>query len=805
MKKEIHSVLIDGLVLLSIDSAFSYSGIHIKLQDHSSPQSHVQDMGRVNQVTMYRMWRRKFISLVAFMCLPAMAIAQIDASATAQRRSEERLTFQTGQPWTPRTNLNADVAMVYGIGPLVSTKIETWVQRGYIPSVMTGVAWGSYQDYLDGRFDGTNHRDQAQKDANGKEVLHGGNKDIPYMSPGASYGTYLSQGVQRGLDAGATSIYLEEPEFWARSGWEENFKREWRSYYGEDWQPPNSSPDAQYRASKLKYYLYRRSLSQVFDFVKQYGEEHHRKIPCYVATHSLINYANWAIVSPESSLLGVGADGYIAQVWTGTARTPNYYEGVLKERTFETAFLEYGSMQNLVRTSGRRMWYLNDPIEDNPNHDWNDYRENWENTLTASLLQPDVWSYEIMPWPERIFNGQHPIRQTLTATTPFDPLKHPVSGAGAKGPGSEATVQKIGIPAAYASELQDVITALGDMKQSHVQWERAGTQGVGVLISDTMMFQRAAPSPSDAVLGSFFGLALPLLKHGVPVEPVQIENSTTPESLDRYKLLILTYEGQKPPTPLFHDVLAVWVRKGGILVAIDNDDDPYNKVREWWNTSPNSFKTPREHLFSELHIPEDAAGLYRVGRGVVLSERESPAASTYSKAGADKIRGYVRQAARAGHLKWSETNALVLRRGPYVVAAGLDESLSGATPYTLHGKFINLFDPALPVLHQVTVGPNSRFFLVDLNALSKSEEPIIVAASCRIRSQQNPPHQFTFSADGIAETEAFVRIATGRTVSRVMVNGVRLSPLSYRQEDGTVRIEFPNSIDSVQVEVDFQS
>src|SRR5436309_15261392 len=67
-------------------------------------------------------------------------------------------------------------------------------------------------------------------------------------------------------------------------------------------------------------------------------------------------------------------------------------------------------MQNLVRTSGRRVWYLNDPIEDNPNHDWSDYRTNWESTLTASLLQPEVWHYEIMPWPDRIFNGRRPIK-----------------------------------------------------------------------------------------------------------------------------------------------------------------------------------------------------------------------------------------------------------------------------------------------------------------------------------------------------------------------------------------------------------
>jgi hypothetical protein len=171
-----------------------------------------------------------------------------------------------------------------------------------------------------------------------------------------------------------------QPEFWARGGWSESFKREWQDYYHEAWQAPDSSPDAQYRASKLKYFLYGRALSRVFEFVKTYSREHNRSVPCYVPTHSLINYAHGRIVSPESSLIDVGTDGYIAQVWTGTARTPNVYNGRREERTFETAFLEYGAMQNLVRASGRRVWYLNDPIEDNPNHSWKDYRRNWENT-----------------------------------------------------------------------------------------------------------------------------------------------------------------------------------------------------------------------------------------------------------------------------------------------------------------------------------------------------------------------------------------------------------------------------------------
>jgi hypothetical protein len=49
-------------------------------------------------------------------------------------------------------------------------------------------------------------------------------------------------------------------------------------------------------------------------------------------------------LSPESSLLQVGADGFVAQVWTGTARTPNIDQAVRRERMLETAFLEYGAL-----------------------------------------------------------------------------------------------------------------------------------------------------------------------------------------------------------------------------------------------------------------------------------------------------------------------------------------------------------------------------------------------------------------------------------------------------------------------------
>ena len=110
-------------------------------------------------------------------------------------------------------------------------------------------------------------------------------------------------GVRKALDAGAEAVYLEEPEFWARSGWSEGFKREWKDYYHEDWVAPDSSPEAQYRASKLKYFLYRRALAQVFASVKQWGQEHGKSIPCYVPTHSLINYC--ALAYRQSGIIAL--------------------------------------------------------------------------------------------------------------------------------------------------------------------------------------------------------------------------------------------------------------------------------------------------------------------------------------------------------------------------------------------------------------------------------------------------------------------------------------------------------------------
>ena len=65
-------------------------------------------------------------------------------------------------------------------------------------------------------------------------------------------------------------------------------------------------------------------------------------------------------------------------------------------------------MQELVKGTGRRMWFLNDPIEDSAGYTWENYRYNYIKTATASLLHPYIWHYEICPWPHRIFEEKYP-------------------------------------------------------------------------------------------------------------------------------------------------------------------------------------------------------------------------------------------------------------------------------------------------------------------------------------------------------------------------------------------------------------
>ena len=572
---------------------------------------------------------------------------------------------------------------------------------------------------------------------------------------------------------------MEEPEFWEAGGYSEAFKKEYLAYYGVDWEPPHTNINAKYRSSRLKAYLYGRLVRHLSRNIKEYGRKTGKEIHFYVATHSLVNYAQWKIMSPESRLLDVDeVDGFIAQVWTGTSGTGNVYEGHYKSRTFETAYLEYGIMQELVKGTDKEVWFLQDPVEDNPEHGWEEYADKYKKTLTAALFWPDVDHYEVCPWPNRVFKGRYPRKVGLAeGMIPTEDME------GAKN-----------IPDTYATFLAGMIQTLGDMTKEESETEK---DAVGVFLADSCMYQRTYPDQVEhhgqkinlsgmedwmnrlifqkeeerqlllsmekmeyaykecCAFPDWFGLTLPLLKYGLPIQPVYFDHMVRyDEYLRKYRYLILSYEFMKPESEEFHHKLVEWVKQGGTLFYIGKDFDPYNYLQEWWQKF--SCDTPAQHLFAEFGMDKEPAnGCYRIGEGNVLVWNEVPALLSVNEAIADKYRNWIREGLKMGGYHWKMCNYLSVRRDPYIVIASMQESDMGSV-YTKEGLFVDLYEDKYPVVERVLVEPGQEKLLFDLEKIK--EDVRIIATAARIENMACENGQLSIEAKAIDHIQVNMRI-----------------------------------------------
>ena len=690
---------------------------------------------------------------------------------------EVKTTFQTSSHWKPTIDVRSDAVMVYGTGSrpemTFKNRVESWQKRGYTTHFMTGIAWGGYSDYFTGKWDGKPHMDEGQKDAKGDTILH--NPGTPYIVPTLNYLKYFKETqVKPVIDAGIREIFLEEPEFWAYAGYSDSFKREWQEYYGFPWRAQHLSAENTYLSNKLKYHLYYRALNEAFTYAKEYGKEKGMDIRCYVPTHSLINYSMWHIVSPEASLASMkNCDGYIAQVWTGTSRVPNYFNGARKERVFETAFLEYGSMESMTRPTGRKMFFLTDPIEDAPK-DWADYKQNYQATFTAQLLYPQIADYEVMPWPARIYEGLYRV--------------------------SANSEEKARIPRFYSTQMQIMVNTLNFMPLS--KNKVSGSQGISVMMANSLMFQRSlepVEGYEDPQLSNFFGLALPLLKRGVPVSITHLENTGYADTWKDVKVLLMTYSNMKPLDPKAHQDLADWVKQGGIIVYCGRDNDPYQSVLEWWNQNGNTYTAPSQHLFQLMQMPEKAEeGVYQYGKGRVYVVRQDPKEFVMQAAGDQSLLSVIEKA--YGKLEYK--NHFYLERGPYVLAAVVDENAVSSEPLQLNGSYIDLFDPKLPCLKQKTVNPGEQAFLFDIRAVSQKNRPQVLAAASRQSDEIIGKKSYSFIAKSPAETDNVMRILLPKKPKEITAS---CSPFTseWDEDTHTLLLQFENHPEGVQVKIEW--
>lgn len=727
------------------------------------------------------------ITLVTFFC------GCKPASTTRETITErkEKTAFQTAREWRPSIDNRGDVAIVYGVegNPSDRSKavpfeerVQSWRDRGYTTHFMTGIAWGAYQDYFTGEWDGAWHLDEGQVQQNGDTIWHG--RMVPYIVPSENFLTYLKEKhVRRVIDAGIDAIYMEEPEFWARAGYSEAFKKEWKKYYGFDWRAQHESPENTYLANKLKYELYYNALNDVFTFAKEYGRTKGMEVRCYVPTHSLVNYSQWRIVSPEASLASLPCvDGYIAQVWTGTSREPNYYNGVRRERVFETAYLEYGSMESMTAPTGRKMFFLTDPIEDRAK-DWEDYKRNYQATFTAQLLYPRIADYEIMPWPERIYEGLYRV--------------------------SADSEERAKIPRFYSTQMQVMVNSLNRMPLS--ENKLTGSEGLSVLMANSLMFQSYPEHKGyeDPQFANFYGQTLPLVKRGVPVKTLHIENVAYPETWKDTRILIMSYSNMKPLDPAAHNHIANWVKQGGVLVYCGRDNDPFQTVQEWWNQKGNAYKTPSGHLFELMEMAVDPKeGEYAYGRGTIYVLRQDPKEFVLT-AGQDErfvtiVKQLYEQKTGQGTLQFK--NNFYLERGPFDLASVLDESVS-REPLVLKGLMIDLFDPALPVVTEKRVEVGEQAYLYNLARVPEPGKPQVLAAAARVYEEEIRKSSYRFVAKSPENTTNVMRIllpAQPKKTTLTRADGQEIeSTCKWDEPSKTCLLGFENAPEGIQVKLEW--
>lgn len=702
--------------------------------------------------------------------LVVLSLFMVVQQLSAQR---EKTSFQTLSEWKPTLDVRSDVVMVYGAGDYMSLsfhdRVNSWRNHGYTTHFMSGIAWGAFDAYFKGEWDGKPHDDEVQRRLSGEGIMHGPNS--PYVVPTHGFLEYFKENhIKRAIDEGLNTLYFEEPEFWVWSGYSEAFKREWQDYYGFPWRPQHESAENTYLSNKLKHHLYCRALDEAFAYAKQYGREQGMEVRCFVPTHSLLNYAQWGIVSPECSLNSMeNCDGYIAQVWTGTSRMANHYNGVLKERVFEMAFLEYGCLESMARPTGRNMYFLTDPIEDSEVN-WEDYRRNYQATFTAQLLYPVINNYEVMPWPNRIYVRPHRLS-----------------------PNSD---EKTVIPRHYATQMQVMINALNMMPKSenHV----SGAQGISVLLSNSIMFQQPFMGEGDSYLVNFFGLAMPLIKQGIPLGIIHLENVGYEATWRDHRVLLMTYHNMKPLDPEAHRHIADWVRQGGSLIYCGRDDDPFQTVPEWWNTNGNHYAAPSQHLFALMGMDGQVAeGHYTFGEGHVYVLRHNPQEFVLT-AGADSL---LLQTLESAYGPYEQKNSFVLHRDPYLMASVVDESPVSNEPLMLKGRFIDLFDPSLPVLSEKEVQPCEQAFLYDLDKVEDKTRPQVLASASRQYDETFTDHSFSFVSKSPANTDNVMQILLPQAPKQVQVSVASQS--SWDERSQTLLLGFENDPEGVQVRIEW--
>ena len=146
---------------------------------------------------------------------------------------------------------------------------------------------------------------------------------------------------------------------------------------------------------------------------------------------------------------------------------------------------------------------------------------------------------------------------------------------------------------------------------------------------------------------------------------------------------------------------------------------------------------------------------------------------------------------------------MILRRGPYLIAAGLDET--GQTcRRELDGLFVDLFSPTLNVSRKITVCPGNRMLWLDIKKI-KRDAPTVLASASKIEDEKTSAGALEFHSEGPSETTCATRVLLPSQPKSVKVGEYAADKIKqdWDAESKTLLLRYPNSAEGLKVQISY--
>ena len=146
-------------------------------------------------------------------------------------------------------------------------------------------------------------------------------------------------------------------------------------------------------------------------------------------------------------------------------------------------------------------------------------------------------------------------------------------------------------------------------------------------------------------------------------------------------------------------------------------------------------------------------------------------------------------------------NNFMVERGPYTIAAVMDES-SSKEPLKLSGLYIDLFDKDLPVLTVKQINPGEQGYLYDLNKVLGKVKAKVLCGASRIYDEKVGKQSYSFVAKSPLHTTNVSRVLLPRKPGKVLVNGKAEQP-EWDESSKTLLLSFENDPAGVNVSIEW--